>query len=260
MDPSPPGSSVHGILQARRLQWAVISFSGDLPNPGTAPASPLPPALAGGFFTTERPGEPPPRSRAGTSFNTSSCRAGVSAAATGPSRPPWWGLGSRGQDPSCELSGSPGSRQEWPEAGTRCRAAPALPSLPARVLRAHPQRGGGLRATVPGEERTEPDPAPGAELGPSAGIRLPQGPRGVGPALLWTPRLSSHSSWSGKWGARRDAARGPDPGQPLGRSSVPGFELGFTDNYDSTSVAEEGRPAWHNTRRERSPGQVTVTF
>ena len=27
MDCSPPGSSVHGILQARILEWAAISFS-----------------------------------------------------------------------------------------------------------------------------------------------------------------------------------------------------------------------------------------
>ena len=28
MDGSPPGSSVHGILQARTLEWVAISFSG----------------------------------------------------------------------------------------------------------------------------------------------------------------------------------------------------------------------------------------
>ena len=27
MDCSPPGSSVHGILQARVLEWAAIAFS-----------------------------------------------------------------------------------------------------------------------------------------------------------------------------------------------------------------------------------------
>ena len=27
VDCSPPGSSVHGILQARRLEWVAISFS-----------------------------------------------------------------------------------------------------------------------------------------------------------------------------------------------------------------------------------------
>ena len=28
MDCSPPGSSVHGILQARMLEWVAIPFSG----------------------------------------------------------------------------------------------------------------------------------------------------------------------------------------------------------------------------------------
>ena len=32
MDWSPPGSSVHGIFQARRLEWAAISAH--LPDPG----------------------------------------------------------------------------------------------------------------------------------------------------------------------------------------------------------------------------------
>ena len=30
----PPGSSVHGISQARILEWVVISSSRDLPDPG----------------------------------------------------------------------------------------------------------------------------------------------------------------------------------------------------------------------------------
>ena len=34
-DCSPPGSFVHGILQARILEWVVILLSpGDLPDPG----------------------------------------------------------------------------------------------------------------------------------------------------------------------------------------------------------------------------------
>ena len=35
MDCSPPGSSVHGILQARILEWVARPSSGDLPDPGT---------------------------------------------------------------------------------------------------------------------------------------------------------------------------------------------------------------------------------
>ena len=33
-------SSVHGILQARIVEWVAISFSRDLPNPGIKPTSP----------------------------------------------------------------------------------------------------------------------------------------------------------------------------------------------------------------------------
>ena len=29
MDCSPPGSSVHGIFQARALEWGAIAFSGE---------------------------------------------------------------------------------------------------------------------------------------------------------------------------------------------------------------------------------------
>ena len=34
MDCTPPGFSVHGILQARILEWVTMPFSKDLPNPG----------------------------------------------------------------------------------------------------------------------------------------------------------------------------------------------------------------------------------
>ena len=55
MDHSPPGSSVHGILQARILEWVAISFSRDLPNPGTKSMSP---ALTDRFFTGKPSGKP----------------------------------------------------------------------------------------------------------------------------------------------------------------------------------------------------------
>ena len=41
MDCTPPGSSVHGILQARILEWLPLPTPGDLPNPGIEPASPI---------------------------------------------------------------------------------------------------------------------------------------------------------------------------------------------------------------------------
>ena len=40
MDYSLPGSSVHGILQVRILEWIAIPFSRDLPNPGIKLESP----------------------------------------------------------------------------------------------------------------------------------------------------------------------------------------------------------------------------
>ena len=48
-DCSPPGSSVHGILQAK--DWSVLSFPslGDLPDPGIKLASLIPPKLVGGL-------------------------------------------------------------------------------------------------------------------------------------------------------------------------------------------------------------------
>ena len=39
MDCSPPGSSVHGILQARILEWVAIPPPRDLPISGTEPRS-----------------------------------------------------------------------------------------------------------------------------------------------------------------------------------------------------------------------------
>ena len=50
-----PVSSVHGIFQARILEWIVISFSEDLPDPGIAPGSP---ALREDSLLSEPPGKP----------------------------------------------------------------------------------------------------------------------------------------------------------------------------------------------------------
>ena len=52
MNCSPPGSFVHGF--PRQEYWSGIPF----PSPGNLPDAgiePIPPALAGGFFTTEPP-------------------------------------------------------------------------------------------------------------------------------------------------------------------------------------------------------------
>ena len=52
MDCSPPGSSVHGILQARTLELVTMPSSRDLPKSGIKPESLMSPALAGEFFHT----------------------------------------------------------------------------------------------------------------------------------------------------------------------------------------------------------------
>ena len=53
-----PGSSVHGIFQAKVLEWVPYPPPGDLPDPGVEPESSASPALAGGFFTPAPPGKP----------------------------------------------------------------------------------------------------------------------------------------------------------------------------------------------------------
>ena len=52
---SLPGSSVHGILQARILEWVAISSPGDLPDAGIEPGSP---ALQADALLSELPGNP----------------------------------------------------------------------------------------------------------------------------------------------------------------------------------------------------------
>jgi len=55
-DDSPPGFSVHGILQARILEWVAISSSGGSSQPKDQLSSLVSSSLAGRFFTTELPG------------------------------------------------------------------------------------------------------------------------------------------------------------------------------------------------------------
>ena len=59
MDCSPPGSSVHGISQARILELGTpFPTPENLPDLGIEPEFLGSPALAGGFFTTTPPGKP----------------------------------------------------------------------------------------------------------------------------------------------------------------------------------------------------------
>ena len=44
---SLPGSSVHGVLQARTPKWVPCSPAGDLPDPKTEPTSLTSPILVG---------------------------------------------------------------------------------------------------------------------------------------------------------------------------------------------------------------------
>ena len=52
VDCSLPGSSVHGISQARIVEWAVIFSSRGSFDPRIEPKLPASPAFPGGFFTT----------------------------------------------------------------------------------------------------------------------------------------------------------------------------------------------------------------
>ena len=58
MDHNPPDSSLHKT--SWQEYWSVLPFlpPGDLPKPGIKPSSPVYPALADVFSTTEQPGKP----------------------------------------------------------------------------------------------------------------------------------------------------------------------------------------------------------
>ena len=55
MDYSPPGSSVHGLVQAKVLEWVAVPSSRDLPKPGIEFRSPT---LQADSFPSEPPGNP----------------------------------------------------------------------------------------------------------------------------------------------------------------------------------------------------------
>ena len=55
MDCSPSGSSVHGLLQARILEWVAIHFCTDRPEPGIELGSP---ALQAYSLPSKPPGKP----------------------------------------------------------------------------------------------------------------------------------------------------------------------------------------------------------
>ena len=55
VDCSLPGFSVHGIFQARMVEWVVISLPGDLLHPGMGPRFP---ALQADSLLSKPPGKP----------------------------------------------------------------------------------------------------------------------------------------------------------------------------------------------------------
>ena len=55
MDYCPLGCYIHGILQARILEWVAIPFLGDLPDAGIELR---PPALQADFLLSDPPGKP----------------------------------------------------------------------------------------------------------------------------------------------------------------------------------------------------------
>ena len=65
---SPPGSSVHGILQARILDWVAISFSRGSSRPRDWNWVSCDSCIAGWFFTNE-----PQRKSVGPNINISNC-------------------------------------------------------------------------------------------------------------------------------------------------------------------------------------------
>ena len=58
MDCSPPGSSVYGILQARKLEWVAMPSSRGSSRPRDQTHISCSSCIVGRFFTTEPPGKP----------------------------------------------------------------------------------------------------------------------------------------------------------------------------------------------------------
>ena len=73
---SPPGSSVHGILQQEHWSGLPCPAPGNLPDRGTEHGSLKSPALAGGFFTANATWEAPDSSHVVLKgdINTTSCK------------------------------------------------------------------------------------------------------------------------------------------------------------------------------------------
>ena len=85
MDRSPPGFSVHGILQARKLEWVAMPFSRGSSRPRYQTHVSSISCNTDGFFTAEPPGKS--RKDLSSSTNTWINSARNSGAESSPQRP-----------------------------------------------------------------------------------------------------------------------------------------------------------------------------
>ena len=85
VDCSPPGSSVHGILQARKLEWVAMPFSRGSSRPRDQTHVSSISCNTDGFFTAEPPGKS--GKDLSSSTNTWINSAGNSGAESSPQRP-----------------------------------------------------------------------------------------------------------------------------------------------------------------------------
>jgi len=152
MNCSPPGSSVHGISQARTLGWAAIPSSRGLPHPGIGRQVlyHLSPQGRPPTHPREWPGRP---SYLGLNYSRASCplegsgagllwvRPGQSGGSPGPSVREFFGawLSARGRRAIWTASG--------PWGQLRSSAAPAAPGLSAGVLAAPLPAGAGASSS-----------------------------------------------------------------------------------------------------------------
>ena len=74
IDCSPPGSSVHGILQARKLRWVAMPSSRGSSQPRDHTRISMSLALADRFFTTSKTSEAPSKAYIGVQTLYYSCK------------------------------------------------------------------------------------------------------------------------------------------------------------------------------------------
>ena len=133
VDCSSPGSSVHGLLQARTLEWVATPSSGHLPGPGIEPVSCASPALADGFLTTSGTREaqtaPSPRSGSKGRLTFVKCDCGNSLQDV---------LRRQCQAPS--LSGARGAGRSVHSLRSRCRLLPGCPAAVCQLRHGHSSR------------------------------------------------------------------------------------------------------------------------